>query len=59
KALDVLDVSRSLVFANITTVISVLAGVLFLKESFTPVQFIGIVMVVVGVYGVNRFTGHS
>lgn len=53
KALDVLEVARSLVFANITTVISVLAGVFFLKEQFSAIQAIGIVMVIVGVYGVN------
>lgn len=54
KALDVLDVTRSLVFANVTTVISVLAGVLILHEQFTPIQAVGIVMVIVGVFGVNR-----
>lgn len=54
KALDVLDVTRSLVFANVTTVISVLAGVLILHEHFSAVQAIGIVMVIIGVYGVNR-----
>ena len=56
KALDVLDVARSLVFANVTTVISVLAGVLILKEHFSPMQAVGIVMVIAGVYCVNRFT---
>lgn len=54
KALDVLDVARSLVFANVTTVISVVAGVVFLKESFSAIQIVGIVLVIVGVYGVNR-----
>lgn len=53
KALDVLDVTRSLVFANVTTVISVLAGVLILHEHFSLIQAVGIVMVIVGVYGVN------
>ncbi len=56
KVLDVLDVTRSLVFANVTTVISVLAGVLILHEQFSLVQFIGIIMALSGVYGVNRFT---
>lgn len=56
KALDVLEVARSLVFANVTTVISVLAGVIFLREHFTTIQAVGIVMVLVGVYGVNRYT---
>lgn len=56
KALDVLDVARSLVFANVTTVISVLAGIVFLKEHFSAVQAVGIIMVLIGVYGVNRCT---
>lgn len=56
KALDVLDVARSLVFANVTTVISVLAGVLILHEQFTAIQAVGIVMVLLGVFGVNKFT---
>ena len=54
KALEGLPIARSLVFANVTTVISVLAGVLILKESFSYAQLIGIVMVLIGVYGVNR-----
>lgn len=54
KALDVLPVARSLVFANVTTVISVLAGVLLLHEHFSAIQAVGIGMVIVGVYGVNR-----
>lgn len=56
KALDVLDVARSLVFANVTTMISVLAGVLLLHEHFSPLQAFGIAMILAGVYGVNRFT---
>lgn len=58
KALDVLDVARSLVFANAPTVISVLAGVLLLKEHFTAVQAVGIVMVIIGVWGVNSSHGN-
>lgn len=54
KALDVLDITRSLVFANVTTVISVLAGVILLHEHFSAVQAVGIIMVIIGVYGVNR-----
>lgn len=56
KALDVLDVARSLVFANLTTVISVFAGVLILGEHFMPLQGVGAVLVILGVYCVNRFT---
>lgn len=54
KALDVLEVSKSLVFANVTTVISVVAGVVILKEHFGFIQVIGIIMTIVGVYGASR-----
>jgi len=54
RALDGLEVSRTLVFTNITTVISVLAGVVLLKERFSALQAVGICMVILGVYGVNR-----
>lgn len=56
KALEGLSIARSLVFANVTTVVTVLAGVLILKESFSVVQAVGITMVLAGVYGVNRKT---
>lgn len=56
KALDVLDVARSLVFANVTTVISVLAGVAILHEHFSGIQLVGILMVIIGVFGVNHYT---
>ncbi|MDO4499853.1 MAG: DMT family transporter [Erysipelotrichaceae bacterium] len=54
KALDVLPASRSLVFANVTSVISVLAGVIILKEAINLIQVIGIVLVLIGVYKVNQ-----
>ncbi len=57
KAQEGLPVARSLVFSNITTVITVLAGVFILKEQFSLVQALGILMVLVGVYGVNRKAG--
>ncbi len=59
KALDVLEAARALVFANVSTVISVLAGVLLLHEHFSAVQAVGIVMVLVGVYGVNAYAKRS
>lgn len=53
KALDGLDVTHSLVFANVTTVVSVLTGVIVLHEVIAPLQIAGIIMVLLGVYGVN------
>lgn len=48
--LSKVEASRVAVFANFTTVISVLAGVVLLKEPFTWQQLIGGIMILVGVY---------
>jgi len=53
-AITYLPVAKSTAFANMTTVISIFAGVLFLKEPFGLPAFIGAVMIIIGVYGVNR-----
>ena len=53
-AATVLEVSRISVLTNITPVVSVLAGTVFLKEPFTPVCIIGIILILTGVYMVNK-----
>ncbi|MCT4620143.1 MAG: DMT family transporter [Marinisporobacter sp.] len=50
-----LEASRAAVFANLTTVISVVAGVFIRKESFTTYQFLGVCMILLGVWGTNYF----
>ncbi|PKM94340.1 MAG: EamA family transporter [Firmicutes bacterium HGW-Firmicutes-1] len=54
--LSKVEASKVAVFANFTTVISVLAGVLLLNEVFKPQQLIGGVMILVGVYFTQRTT---
>lgn len=51
----ILDIgpARCTSFAGITTVVSVLAGVIFLKESFSLMQGIGTALVLAGVYTAN------
>lgn len=53
-AMTILEVSRLVVFANITPVVSVLAGTLILKEPFSPICILGIVLILCGVYMVNK-----
>ena len=53
-AISYLDVNRVVVFANITPVVSVLAGVLFLGEPFSLIYILGIALILTGVYKVNR-----
>ncbi len=45
---------RSASFSNLITVVSVLAGVLILHEAFSPVQLICCLVIIIGVFGVNR-----
>ncbi|SHM44551.1 Permease of the drug/metabolite transporter (DMT) superfamily [Caldanaerovirga acetigignens] len=51
-----LPASRSAVFSNLTTVISVLAGVVFRREPFTLTHAAGALMILLGVWGTNRFS---
>lgn len=48
-----LRASQSAVFTNLTTLVSVLAGVLFRGEHFGFAQALGALMIVVGVWGTN------
>lgn len=45
-----ISVSKASIFANFTTVISILCGVLILKESFTIQQVVGALIIIVSVY---------
>ncbi|MBR5571544.1 MAG: DMT family transporter [Oscillospiraceae bacterium] len=45
-----LSVSETSIFSNVTTAVSVLAGVLLLKEPFGIFQFIGVAVILVCVY---------
>jgi len=44
------SVSEGSIFANLTTVISIFAGVIFLKESFTIWQILGAIIIIGSVY---------
>ncbi len=48
-----LPVAKTTVFANITTVVSVLAGIIFLNESITFLTILSTAMIIIGVWGVQ------
>ncbi len=48
-----LPVAKTTVFSNITTVVSVIAGIIFLDEKFSVVTIVSAIMIVVGVWGVQ------
>jgi len=49
-----LPVAKTTAFCNLTTVISVLAGVVFLGEPFTLLSLAASVMIILGIWGVQR-----
>ena len=53
--LSKLQSSKMSVFANLATVISVVAGVVFLKEEIFYYHIIGSILIIVGVVGTNLF----
>lgn len=48
-----LQASTVSVFSNISTIVSILAGVIFLKEKFSYYHVIGSILILVGVIGTN------
>ena len=55
-ATSAISTVRAASFANITTVVSLFAGVLILKETLTPLQIICSIFIILGVWGVNLKT---
>lgn len=52
--LSKVEASKTAVFANFTTVVSIVAGIILLGENLTVLQIIGGVTILVGVYGAKR-----
>lgn len=56
-AIAKIGVNRTSSFIGIATVVSILAGVFFLRESFSIYQTIGVIMIIAGVYTANSKVG--
>lgn len=54
-ALNHLSVGHTLIFSNFTAVISVLAGIFIMGDSFSPLQLTGIVIIILSVFGVSYY----
>ena len=52
-AMNYISVAKVSIFANFSTVISVLAGIFIMGDSFSPIQLIGIVIIALSVFGVS------
>ncbi|MCI8514750.1 MAG: DMT family transporter [Lachnospiraceae bacterium] len=53
-SIEYISVTQISILANLSTVISILAGILFLKEPFTLSQILGAAIIILSVYGVTR-----
>lgn len=58
-SLSKLPVAQSTIFTNITTIVSVLAGVLIMGDKFTLINLISFALILSGVWAVNRFAPHG
>jgi len=56
-AVNHLSAGRTLIMSNFTAVVSVMAGILILKDAFTALQLLGIVLILVSVFGVSWQSG--
>lgn len=52
-----LSAGNALVMSNVTTVVSVLAGIFIMGDAFTPLQLAGICLIVLSVFGVSWQSG--
>ena len=52
-SVNYVSVAKISIFSNFTTVISVLAGIFLMKDTFSPVQLAGVVVIVLSVFGVS------
>ncbi len=50
-----LPVARAMIFGNVSTVVSVIAGVAFMGDHFGATQAAAFALILAGVWGVNRF----
>ncbi len=48
--------ANTIIFCNLTTVLSVVAGTLILKEPFTLLSIVAMAVVLIGIWGVQRFS---
>jgi drug/metabolite transporter (DMT)-like permease len=53
--LSKIEASRSAVFSNLSTIVSIIGGVVFLKEHFYFYHIIGSILILTGVWGTNHF----
>lgn len=54
-----IEASKASIFTNLSTIVSIIAGVIILHENFKLYHLIGSVLILLGVWGTNYFTGKT
>ena len=54
-----LPVARQSIFGSLSTIVSVLSGVVLMKDPFTLTSMVAFVLIMAGVWGVNRFADRA
>lgn len=49
-----ISASRTLIFSNFSTVMSILAGIFIMGDRFTPLQLLGMAIITLSIFGVSR-----
>jgi len=52
--LSQVSATKAAILANLTTIVAILAGVIFLNESFAIIKVLGSLMILIGVYGTTK-----
>ncbi len=54
-----IEASKSAIFSNLSTIVSIIAGVILLHESFKFYHVIGSILILIGVWGTNYYSKKS
>ncbi|MCB2291407.1 DMT family transporter [Clostridium sp. CS001] len=54
-----IEASKAAIFSNLSTIVSIIAGVILLHENFKLYHFIGSILILVGVWGTNYYSKKS
>ena len=57
--LSKIEASKAAIFTNLSTIVSIIAGVILLNESFKLYHLIGSILILLGVWGTNYFTNKA
>ena len=54
-SMGVLPVARATVFGSVSTIVSVLSGIIIMHDPFNPISIAAFALILIGIWGVNRF----